>query len=88
MAFSLSQIVNFHQSNANGVVYTTHDRSVVTRLQRRDDRRLAWLSRSMPAALDRVNLVAGDNLVDSVHLHERNACGVVYPAHDGGVITR
>ena len=34
------QIVHFYQSNAGGVVYTPHDRGVVTRWQIRDDGRL------------------------------------------------
>src|SRR5205823_9806299 len=53
------KIVHFHESNANGVVHTTHDRGVVTRLQRCNDRRLAWLSRSMPAVLACAVLVPG-----------------------------
>src|SRR5204862_336394 len=50
--------------NSNSVVHTTHDRSVVTRLQCCDDRRLAWLSRSMQAVLNRTDLTAGDNAAD------------------------
>src|SRR5437773_1069185 len=60
----LLQIIHFHQSNSNSVVHTTHNRSVVSWLQRRDDCRLAWLSRSTPAVLDRANLVAGDDPAD------------------------
>src|SRR5437773_772139 len=56
--------VHFHQGNSNGVVHTTHDRGVVSRWQRSNDRRLAWLSRSMPAVLDRADLVAGDDPAD------------------------
>ena len=62
--YIIADLVHFHESNAGGVVHTTHDRGVITRLQRRNDRRLAWLSRSMPAVLDRANLIAGDNPAD------------------------
>src|SRR5215831_10685193 len=59
-----TQIVHFHQSIARSVVHTTHDGSVIARLQRCNDRRLAWLSRSMPAVLDRADLISGDNAAD------------------------
>src|SRR5947207_15458854 len=58
------KIVHFYQGNSNGVVHTTHDRGVVTRWQRCNDRRLAWLSRSMPAVLDRADLITGDDPAD------------------------
>ena len=48
---------------------------------------------------DRVSVVYRDNhslvplrdfglLIQVVHFHERNSGGVVYPTHDGGVVTR
>src|SRR5215469_470585 len=41
-----------------------HDRGVITRLQRCNDCRLAWLSWSVPTVLDRANLIAGDDPAD------------------------
>ena len=78
----LLQIAYFHQSDANGVVYTTHDRSVVARLQRRNDRRLAWNAWSMPAVLDRADLIAGDDPADYRSLpvvigSNQSSCAVV-----------
>ena len=64
----LLKVVHFHERNSNSVIYTTHDRSVVTWLQRRDDRTLAWLSRSMPAVLNRADLISGDNAADRCSL--------------------
>src|SRR6516165_2144461 len=55
------QIVHFYQSIAHSVVHTAYDRGVVSRWQRSNDGRLAWLSRSMPTVLDRANLVGGDD---------------------------
>ena len=45
------QIVYFHQSNAGRVVYTAHNRGVVTRWQLRNDCRLAWIRWSVTAVL-------------------------------------
>src|SRR5207237_1539389 len=58
------KIVHFHESNANGVVHTTHDRGVVTRLQRCNDRRIDWLSRRMVAVLDSAGVITGDYTCD------------------------
>src|SRR6266481_3321683 len=60
----LIQIVHFHQSNANSVVHTTHDRSVVTRWQLRDNCRLPYVARSVAAVHDVVILACGDNPAD------------------------
>ena len=60
----LLQIVHFYKSNTGGIVYTAYDRGVVTRLQRRDNRRLAWLSGSVPAVLDGADLAGRDDPPD------------------------
>ena len=58
------QIVYFCQSNPGGIVHTPHDCGVISRLQRCDDRGLAWRSRSMPAVLDSRDLTGGNNPAD------------------------
>ena len=60
----LLQIVYFCQSNPGGIVHTPHDCGVISRLQRCDDRGLAWRSRSMPAVLDSRDLTGGNNPAD------------------------
>src|SRR5207244_378021 len=64
--FSLKRwkIVHFHKGDANSVVHAAHNRGIVSGWQRSDDRRLGWLSRSMPAVLDRGDLVAGYDSAD------------------------
>ena len=47
-----AKIVHFHQSNSGGVVYTTHDRGVVTRWQVCDDRRLPSVAGRVAASLN------------------------------------
>ena len=64
MGAERSQVVYFHKSNSSGVVSASHYRGVVPRLQRCNYRRLACRSRSMPAVLDGVDLVGGDNAAD------------------------
>src|SRR5438105_898945 len=58
------KIVHFRKGNANGVVHAAHNRGIVSGWQRNNDGRLACLSRSMPAVLDRADLVAGDDSAD------------------------
>src|SRR5205807_2245479 len=60
----LIQIVHFYESNADNDVLATHDRGVVTRWESCNDRRLAWLSRGMPAVLDSADLVSSDDAAD------------------------
>src|SRR5689334_5353587 len=60
----LIQIVNFDESNSGGVVYTTHDRCVVTWLQVCYDRRLACCSRNMAAVLNIADLVTSDHTTE------------------------
>src|SRR5262245_516578 len=55
------QIVHFDQCITRNVVHTAYDCGVISRWQRSNDRRLTWLSRSMPTVLDRANLVGGDD---------------------------
>src|SRR5947207_2481296 len=62
--FRLIQVVHFHKRNSGGVVYPTHDGSVVTRWEVCDDRRLARVPRSMAAVLNILDLVAGDHPTD------------------------
>ncbi len=59
-----TQIVHFDQANSGGIVYTAHDRGVVTWWQLRDDRRLIWVAGCMAASLDVADLVRGDNPAD------------------------
>src|SRR5439155_26051039 len=47
-----------------GVIYPAHNRGVVTRRQVRNDRRFAWVPRSMAADLNIADLVIGDNPAD------------------------
>src|SRR5436190_999687 len=58
------QVVYFHESNASGVVHTTYNRGVVARLQLRNDRRLGWVSWSMPARLNSGDLAGCDDATD------------------------
>ena len=51
----------FHQSNADNDVLAPHNRGVVARRERCDDRGLACLSRGMSAALNVLHLVVGDD---------------------------
>src|SRR5436305_1044131 len=60
----LMQIVYFYQSNSGHVVYTTHDRGVVTRRQVYNDGRIARVSWSIAAVYDLLDLVVGDNPAD------------------------
>src|SRR5439155_21233757 len=60
----LTQIVYFYQSNAGRIVHATHDRGVVTRWQLRDNCRLPYVARSVPAVHDVVKLACGDNPAD------------------------
>src|SRR6476661_1423320 len=60
----LLQVVNFHESNAIGVVYTAHDGGVVTRRQVCNDRRLEWIRWSMTAVLNIHDLIPCDNAAD------------------------
>src|SRR6266404_3835404 len=60
----LIQIVHFYQRNPDTDVLATHNRGVSARWQVCIDRRLAWLRRSMPAALNIHDLVLGDNSAD------------------------
>src|SRR5947208_4023207 len=60
----LLQIVHFYETNAGGVVHTTHDRGVVPRWQFHDDCRVIWVARSMAAIYDVLHLVSGDNPAD------------------------
>ena len=55
------QIVHIHQSIAGTVVYAAHDLGVISGWQGSNDGGLAWLSGSMSAVLDFVNLVGGDD---------------------------
>src|SRR5438874_791645 len=57
----LLQIIHLHESHTSGVAHTAYNCSVIARLQRCDDRRLTWLSWSVPTVLDRADLVAGDD---------------------------
>src|SRR5947207_2538269 len=58
------QVVYFHESNASGVVHTTYNRGLVARLQLRNDRRLGWVSWSMPARLNSGDLAGCDDATD------------------------
>ena len=58
------QIVYFYQSDAGGIVHTTHDRGVVTCGQIRDDCRLPSVARSVAAVPDIAPLIACDNPAD------------------------
>ncbi len=58
------KIVHFHQSHSGGVVYTAHDRRVVTRWQVCDDRRFSSVTGHVPAGLDFADLAIGDNPTD------------------------
>ena len=51
-----AKIVHFHQSNSGHVVYTAHDRGVVTRRQVCDDRRLPSVTGSVAAVSDIADL--------------------------------
>src|SRR6266403_848015 len=62
------QIVNFHESNSNGIVYAAHDRSVIACWQICNDRRLPWVTRCVAAVLDFLHLVVGDNPADDRRL--------------------
>src|SRR6266496_3557631 len=58
------QIVNFHESNSNGIVYAAHDRGVIACWQICNDRRLPWVTRCVATVLDFLHLVMGDNPAD------------------------
>ena len=58
------EIVHFHEADSSRVVYTPHDRCVVTRRQVCDDRRFQSVARSVPAVHDVTDLVLGDNSTD------------------------
>src|SRR5436190_11487964 len=78
----LLQIIHLHESHTSGVAHNAYYCSVIVRLQRCDDRRLAWLSGSMPAVSDRVHLVVGDNSADDCSLPviirgNQSACAVM-----------
>ena len=51
-----AKIVHFHQSNSGRVVYTAHDRGVVTCWQLCDDRRFPSVPRSVAAVPDIAHL--------------------------------
>ena len=59
-----AKIVHFRESNAGGVVYTAYDRGVVTCWQLCDDCRFPSVARSVAAASDIGDLIAGDNPAD------------------------
>src|SRR5438552_1224558 len=58
------QVVHFHERNSGGVVYPAHDRGVITCWQICDDRRFAWVPRSVAAVLNRQDLIASNNPAD------------------------
>ena len=58
------QVVYFHESNPGRVVYTPHNRGVVSRLQVRNYRRLRWVSWSMPARLNSGDLAGCEDATD------------------------
>src|SRR5438128_10578388 len=60
----MSQIVHFHQSNSDGVVYTTHDGGVVARWKVCDNRRFPAVTRSVTAVLDFLHLIVCDDPAD------------------------
>ena len=53
------EIVHFHERDSSRVVYTPHDRRVVTRRQICDDRRFQSVARSVPAVHDVTDLALG-----------------------------
>ena len=57
----LSQLKNFNQTYPRSATVARKNSGILSGWQRRNDRRLAWLSRSKPAVLDRADLVAGDD---------------------------
>src|SRR5207245_11212773 len=78
----LIQVVHFYESNADNDVLATHHRGVVTRWESCNDRRLAWLSRGMPAVLDSADLVSSDDAADYCMLPviiraNQSPCGIV-----------
>ena len=58
------QIVHLHESNACGVVYSTHDGGVVTWRKIGDDGRFARAGRSVAAVLDGLDLALRDDAAD------------------------
>src|SRR6266496_1306901 len=58
------QIVNFHESNSNSIVYAAYDRGVIACWQICNDRRLPWVTRCVATVLDFLHLVMGDNPAD------------------------
>src|SRR6266536_2713831 len=58
------QVVHFHERNSGGVVYPTHDGSVVTRWKTCDDRRFARVRRSVATVLNVLDLVLSDDAAD------------------------
>src|SRR5436309_855672 len=60
----LMQIVYFHQGNAGGIVYTPHDRSVVTLRQVCDNRGFQSVTGCVADGLNVADLVGGDNPTD------------------------
>src|SRR5882724_9867128 len=58
------QIVYLHEANSSHVVYTAHNRGVVTRWQVCDDRRFPSVTGCVPAVHDVAHLVTGDNSTD------------------------
>src|SRR6266550_66421 len=58
------QIVYLHEANSSHVVYTAHDRGVVTRWQICDDRRFSSVTGRVAPSLNLADLIAGDNPTD------------------------